>query len=65
MKKNNAEKGIGSVVRDGISDVTFQQKPKGNEEQHHLNRCEKTTKAEEIEKNLMPEPKQLGGVETI
>lgn len=29
------------MVRDGISDkVTFEQKPKGNEKQHHLNRCD-------------------------
>lgn len=33
------------MIRDGISDkVTFEQKPKGNEKRHILNRCEKTAK---------------------
>lgn len=55
------------MVWDGISDkVTFQQKPKENEEQQrHLTRCKKTTKAEETEKNQMPGPRQLGGVGPI
>lgn len=54
------------MVRDGLSDkVTFQQKPKENEEQHHLNSYKKTTKAEETEKNQMPGPRQLGGMGPI
>lgn len=36
------------MVSDGISDKeTFEQKPKGNEKRHHLNRYDKMTKAEE------------------
>ena len=61
-KYGQSKEGVQAVVRDGISDeVTFEQKPIGNEK-HHLNTCAKTAKAEKNLKNQMLLPTQLGGV---